>query len=247
MLSQALEKQATLVELRGREAHGYHFSLTDRGSTNKGGDYRYVTQGTLATGELIVIFTLLHRDPAPPEKPRVLELLADARHSAEAAPPRRDALQLRDLGQSYELSVPVSRLVMTIPKSAMGSAKRQRGASNHPRYFYFSGGGLNVSGWFEPASGFRGIKPFWEQETAVWEKRGLPPPVDTAFSRIGQWDTVIYDIAFPSGSNSHIRAHWVQAGTWIDIHLSLTANRPSAETRAQLTELLKRIAVRERN
>jgi hypothetical protein len=252
MLAQAEEKQAKLVELRGRQARGYHYSLADRTSANKGDDYKYLTQGSLMTGELLAIFTVLQREPVARDKALILQMLAEARHSAEAgAPrsdtPRADALQVKESGSAYELSVPVSRLVMTLPKGGMPGVARQRGGNDHPRYFYFSGGGLNVSGWFEPASGYNGLQPFWEEETATWRKRGLPPPVDTTFARIGKWDAVLYDIAFPVGTNSHIRAHWVEAGTWIDVHLSLTSNASSADNRGRLTELLKAIEVREKN
>lgn len=246
LLSRAVEKEATVTELRGKAALGHQFSLTDRSSTNGPGDYKYVTQGMLVTGELVTVFTLLHRDPAAREKAQVLQMLAEARHSSEAPPPRADALQIRDLAQGYELSVPASRLVMTIPKSAMPRATREPSPNGHPRYFYFVDGLLNVSGWFEPATEFAGIRSFWERETATWRKKGLPPPVETSFARIGKWDAVLYDVASPAGTNSHIRAHWVQAGTWIDVHLSVTTDRPSAENRSRLTELLKTIAVREK-
>jgi hypothetical protein len=247
MLPQAVEKEATLVELRGNDTYGYHYSLTDRSPTSDPGDYKYVTQGTLLSGELVTVFTFLHREPAPREKQQALKMLADSRHSGEAAPPREDALLVKDLEQSYELSVPVSRLVMRIPKSGMPRAQRQATRNNHPRYFYFVDGLLNVSGWFEPAGGFAGIRPFWERETETWRKRGLPAPVNTSFERIGNWEAVVYDIDTSARTNSHIRAHWVQAGTWIDIHLSVTSDRSSAETRARLTELLQAIEVRERD
>jgi hypothetical protein len=242
-----VEKEATLAELRGNDAYGYHYSLADRAPTSDPDDYKYVTQGTLLSGEMATIFTFLHRDAAPGEKRQVLQMLAGARHSKEAAQPRADALQVQDLEESYELSVPVSRLVMNIPKSGLPRARRPASPNSHPRYFYFVDGLLNVSGWFEPASGFTGIKPFWARETEAWRKRGLPAPVDTAFAKIGQWEAVIYDIASPGGTNSHVRAHWVQAGTWIDIHLSVTSDRSSRETRQRLTELLEAIQVRERN
>jgi hypothetical protein len=247
VLPRSVEPAATLVEFRGKGGYGYHYSLTDRSATSAPDDYKYLTQGMVLSGEVLTIFTYLHREPAPGEKQQVLQMLADLRHSKEADPPRADALQVRELEQSYELSVPVSRLVMTIPKSGMPRATRAPSPNNHPRYFYFVDGLLNVSGWFEPANGFRGIRPFWAEETENWRKLGLPAPVDTAFARIGSWDVVIYDHASAAGTNSHLRAHWVQAGTWIDIHLSLTAEAPSAQTRERLAQLLKAIEVREKN
>lgn len=35
-------------------------------------------------------------------------------------------------------------------------------------------------------------------------------PLDFAFSKVGTWDVVVYDMAIPAGMNSHVRAHWVQ-------------------------------------
>jgi len=49
----------------------------------------------------------------------------------------------------------------------------------------------------------------------------------------------------PVGSNSHVRAHWVQAGTWIDLHIS-TIQSASAESRNKLLEMLRSIEVREK-
>ena len=57
---------------------------------------------------------------------------------------------------------------------------------------------------------------------------------------------LLYDMALPGGSNSHLRAHWVQAGTWIDLHLSITSQRTSAENRALLKSVLKSIRVRQK-
>ena len=250
MLPKAVETEAPLLELRGKEAVGWYFALTDRTSPNTGSEYKYVVQGTVRTGELITVFTLLHRDPAIPEKEQVLRMLADAsfaRGAAVASAPRPDALQVASLDTSYELSVPVSRLVMTIPKGKLTRGPAAAG-NNHPRYFYFLDGVLQVSGWFEPAEKFRGVPSFWEGETRAWQSRGLPEPLNVSFGKVGEWDAVFYDMAMPGGtsSNTHIRAHWVQSGTWIDLHLSLTSPRPAAEARAELQSFLQTIQVREK-
>jgi hypothetical protein len=81
-LRQAVEKTAVLQELRGPQVQGYYYSLTDRAPGP--GEYKYVTQGTLLTGELMVIFTFLHRDLAMPEKSMVLAMLANATYAKTA-------------------------------------------------------------------------------------------------------------------------------------------------------------------
>jgi predicted Zn-dependent protease len=58
--SSAVEKNINIVELNGPSAHGYYFSLTDRAP--KPGEYKYLTQGHVRVGDLMVIFTILTND-----------------------------------------------------------------------------------------------------------------------------------------------------------------------------------------
>jgi hypothetical protein len=162
---------------------------------------------------------------------------------------KSESLEINEIKGNYELTVPVSRLVMTIPKNNLSQGENKRGGStDNPRYFYFEDKSLHliISGWFEPAHGFPGIKKFWEDETRTWKQRGQPNPTDVLFEKIGSWDAIAYDISLPVGNNSHIRAHWLQAGTWIDIHLSITTDRPSMENRAKLHAFLKNVQVNEK-
>jgi len=81
LLPQAVEKQATLVELHGKEANGYYFSLTDRGPATDPKDYKYATQGTLLVGDLLTVFTFLHRRADDPAKAEALRILSSARQA----------------------------------------------------------------------------------------------------------------------------------------------------------------------
>ena len=158
-------------------------------------------------------------------------------------------LKITQDAESYVLTVPVSRLVMTIPQ---GELQVQRGAisgaGNSPRYFYLEdqSGPLIVSGWFESADGFSDIQSFWRKETAAWKRKGLPKPRDVSFEHLGTWDAILYDIQAPDTTNTHIRAHWVQSGTWIDIHLSLTGPARQTGLREKLRGVLQSIRVTER-
>jgi hypothetical protein len=167
-----------------------------------------------------------------------------------AAPANTETIEISKREGAYELTVPVSRLIMTIPAGGFSQGKNTRGGSTeNPRYFYFEDTArhLIVSGWFESSEGYPGINAFWEDETRAWKSGGLPEPKDIVFTKIAGWDAIFYDISIPGKSNSHIRAHWLQAGTWIDIHLSMTSNRASAELRSALQSLLKTIQVKEKN
>jgi len=166
-----------------------------------------------------------------------------------AGPSKNETIQINELKESYELTVPVSQLIMVIPKDGLSQKKIASGGSaDNPRYFGFVNEalGLIISGWFESAQRFPGLQKSWDSDTKEWSRRGLPVPQGVAFVKISNWDAIVYDLRIPSGSNSHIRAHWLQADTWIDIHISMTSDRPSAESRAKLTALLKTIQVREK-
>jgi len=170
---------------------------------------------------------------------------------AETDPAR---LQITETSDAFELNVPVSKLIMSIPKAGLSPQKNsQGGGAASPRYFYFvdSSRNLIISGWFEPASAFKGIKEFWANETAAWKQHGLPEAKNVDFQKINGWDAIIYDIEMPEtlskGHNSHVRAHWVQAGTWIDVHISLTAERSNEELRKSAIDLLRALQVKEKN
>jgi hypothetical protein len=156
-------------------------------------------------------------------------------------------LKITEDATSYVLTVPISRLVMTIPKDGL---EVQRGASsgagNGPRYFSLKdpSGLLIVSGWFESADGFSDIQSFWRNETAPWKKKGLPQPRDVSFEHIGTWNAVLYDMTVLDATSANIRAHWVQSGTWIDVHLSLTGRQVGL--REKLRGVLQSIKVTER-
>ena len=48
------------------------------------------------------------------------------------------------------------------------------------------------------------------------------------------------------GRSSNVRAEWIQAGTWIDLHLSVTANQSEAAGRTTLRDFLGTLQVSER-
>ena len=76
--------------------------------------------------------------------------------------------------------------------------------------------------------------------------KGLPKPRNALFVKFDHWDAIVFDLDIQGVTNSHIRAHWLQAGTWIDIHLSITTDKSSDDARSQLEALLKTIAVTEK-
>lgn len=82
-LQQSIEKEVRLEELRGAQAIGYYYSLTDRAPVS--GEYRYLTQGIVVAGEMLTIFTILQREAAIAERGQLLQMLANATHAPSAA------------------------------------------------------------------------------------------------------------------------------------------------------------------
>jgi hypothetical protein len=81
MLSKAVEKEPTILELRGKQTSGYYFSLTDKEATGTAGDFRHVMQGIVITGAVTTAFTFLHQDSAVRSKEDVLRMLRAATYS----------------------------------------------------------------------------------------------------------------------------------------------------------------------
>jgi hypothetical protein len=163
--------------------------------------------------------------------------------------PKDQSIVVTEEAQSFVVTVPVSRLVMTIPKGDLKEVhERSGGATDSARYFSLKSKDpvLIVTGWFEPERMNSRIQDLWNGEVAAWKKHGDPEPKDVSFEKVGGWEAVVYDVAAGPLENSHIRASWVQAGTWIDVHLSLTTDRPTAERRQRLRDTLAAIQVAEK-
>lgn len=248
VLPNAVEAEAELVELKGKELAGYYFRLTDR--SPKPGELKHLTRGMLAGPKGVAVFTILHAEASMPERQQALAMLEGATQSRDEStrvPLAQDSIRVLGHRDRYDVWVPASRIYMALPRMKLAPKKSAFGGStDNPRYFFFEDEGFNVSGWFEPAGKFAGMRKFWTGETRAWSERGLPAPTNVVFKKIGGWDAVLYDNASPAGTSSHIRAHWVQSGTWIDLHLSLASSHSSNELRAALERFLKAVSVLER-
>jgi len=162
------------------------------------------------------------------------------------AAPADQTLAIRESDASYLLTVPVSRLVMAIPKGGLEIEKAAgSGSTASPRYFQFFDRkrGVVASGWFESAQSYGGFDAFWKGETDAWVKAHLPAPVHVSFAKRDGWETVSYDLEIPGGYNTHIRAEYVDQGTWIDLHISATTAASIESARESALGLLKSIRV----
>ncbi len=254
--AQVLDPEVTVQEMTGSTGIGFHYSATDR--TPNPGEFKRMNQGMLRVGDLLISFTILSQDASDPVNRAAMAMLEKAAHSirqtaapgTKESPVRPDALQITRTEQAYVLTVPASRLVMRIPLSGLSLTNSAIGGPiDNPRYFHFRDDTKQViiSGWVESDQAFPGLQKIWADEVTVSKKNGLADAQRVQFGRMGNWETIAYERAVPNFTNSHLHAHWVQAGTWIDLHVSLTASGSSQDARAKLESLLRAIVVSLKN
>ncbi len=170
-----------------------------------------------------------------------LPLMAD-----ETSP--EQSLVITATNDSIKLSVPVSRLELVLPRGELSNIDEIRsGASASPRYFLLMDPklGLIASGWFEPSKSYPGFGEFWKGEFAIMKKNRLIP-INPEVVEAGSWLTVAYELTAPGGINTNLRAHLIRAGTWIDLHISMTTEKPVKEAREGVLAFLKSVTVTER-
>ncbi len=258
---QSVERDLPTKELDGDNGNGFYFTATDRSLATSGhpsgpGDFKYLTMGLMRTGQVALAFTVMTNDGHEGVLKDVFDILRVAEHHpgkpasiAGGGTPPDQMLAIRQLPDAYELSIPVGRLQMTIPRGDFVVAEEPRvGAAASPRYFHLVDDkrGVVISGWFEPANSYRGFDRFWESESSALNKNStLPPMSNVALLKQDHWEVATYDVAIPRISNAHVRAEWVQAGTWIDLHVSATTSAPIADARDTALSVLRSIRVTE--
>ena len=161
--------------------------------------------------------------------------------------PEAQTLKVETSEGRFELSVGVSRLAMSIPRGGLEVLlDPASGATTSPRYFHLFDRThrIELSGWFESADGYPGFDPFWQDELAAWDKAGVARPSTWTPVNVDRWEGVLYDVG-TTPARAQVRAEWVESGTWIDLHLSVSTPHAIDEARASVLEILKAIRVRE--
>ena len=104
-----------------------------------------------------------------------------------------------------------------------------------------------VSGWFEPDREFPGVDARWKETLENARKVGIGEPGDVQFGKVGLWDVISYELHVANLTNTDLFAEYVQAGTWLELHLSIASTAAAAaDDRAKLVEFLKQVSVTEK-
>jgi hypothetical protein len=176
-------------------------------------------------------------------------LIAVSGAPAAGAESPSSSLVITSLDDTIELSVPVSRLSLTFPRGGLAEiSEAGSGATASARYFKFHDEirGLVVSGWFEPASSYVGFEKFWTGELLAMKKNGIPIKEGPELLEAAPWQAVAYDVEIPKGVQANVRAELISAGTWVDIHISVTGSGPPREAREQAVQFLRSIVAKEK-
>jgi hypothetical protein len=144
----------------------------------------------------------------------------------------------------FTFTVPQSRILVKISDPLL---LPDATASTKPNYFKLTRREplLIVSGWLEPAQSYKGLTAFWATESRSPAFAGPRAPIRVETLREGAWEVVAFDVSVPGAVQSNLRAERVEAGTWIDLHLSTIARdtSPSTKLRAELLAALRQVQV----
>ncbi|MDB6127107.1 MAG: hypothetical protein JWM35_1003, partial [Verrucomicrobia bacterium] len=220
------------------------------------GDYKMMRMGlAVLSPQAVALGTMQFDDPDKPPATEMLSLFSSIRFTSSGKAPEAaegsSVLKIKKVGDFYELSVPVSRLILKIPAQGLvHSTTRIGGSTDNPRYFELMRPSPNliVSGWFESGERHKGIKEFWAGESSALSRSGLPAPRNVEFLKLGSWDIVSYELRITDSdklANANLRAELVQAGTWIDLHLSVTGPLSAQDARDQMLAAVKTMIVTE--
>jgi hypothetical protein len=77
-LAESVEKDLNFREFKGKSGTGWYFTLTDKASHIKPGEYKYMTQGGIGVGHLLVMFTIFTNEEDSGYIPAALEMVAHA-------------------------------------------------------------------------------------------------------------------------------------------------------------------------
>jgi uncharacterized protein YbdZ (MbtH family) len=245
-LDQSVEKAFDPKPLTLSRGSGWVVQLTDAsllGKPAEPGKYKVMRSAlALLDDQVTLVATILFDDPSLPEVGTAMSLLSSLRFERGTT----DGQVSYTSGGPFTFTVPQSQVVVKVSDPSL---RLDDAASAGRNYFKLarSDPQLILSGWLEPASSYKGLEEFWQAESRSPAYAGALAPTRVEMLRNGPWEVVAFDVPVPGGGTSvHVRAERVQAGTWIDLHLSTTSAKSPTELRAELLAALRHVQVVEK-
>jgi len=228
----AVEKQIRVKELRSKDVQGYYFTATDRAP--KPGEFKYMDQGIVLTGNMMMTFTILTNDGQSGVTRSALTMIKQIGHD-------RNIVSYLSKGEGrYRIAVPLSGRFIQFP-AADYRVKLEDDA--RPYYMFTSRGGVAVSFNFErirKCNSSEACRDYLRDRM----KSGGPAKEGWSSSKLG--DVFISEYTIPSLEGVPIRqhnlnAHYIVGDVWIDMHLSKT--QYSDSDRKLFTDFVRSVSV----
>lgn len=206
--AQAVEETIPVEEIKGPSCHGYKFSATDRAP--EPGGFKYMTQGMLRVGELLVTFTILTNDG---QEKIAADALAALRTMVQA--PATQPTRIPIPGAGWEIRFESPKL--SAPEES-GKAPVYTFRANADRF--------NISLFVEPPQGAGSTHEACYQH--YWRKASRNSDIiekSVTLSPGKKYYRVQYDcnVAGMGLRMRHVNYYFVFQGKWVDVHISIIA------------------------
>jgi len=159
---------------------------------------------------------------------------------------RAQPVKIKTNKQGVTIGNAVSKVKIFIPSGNLKVVKeRFGGGQNSPGYFLFTDtkSPLMLSGWLEPAERFKHA-----DINELWALLSSEIPLElqnTESKKIGDWDVFLFDLPIPikTACSANIQASLLREDVWINLHISITAEKSCESLRDELAGYLKTIQI----
>ncbi len=114
LLPTAEETKLELHGLRGPVCWGYYFSLTDKAP--KSGEYKYLTQGSLGVGDLLISFTILTHEKESAVKKDAINMLRSSRQDTSVI--QKAPASKNEIVKRYRCGMPNFKMIVVLGAAA---------------------------------------------------------------------------------------------------------------------------------
>jgi hypothetical protein len=236
---QSVEKKADLKPLKGAQAEGFYFTVTDPAPGP--GDFLVMRQGAVAVGGAWVTFTVLFNKGAEREADDATTTVAAMTYGKRLQP--LPASGIEQTATELRLGIPSTKPVISIPPEDWKVDEQKRNATGGVYYLLTSVKRRLVFSVF--------IEKKFECKTAdECLASALKNPMarnakDVQKGAEGPFKIAHYFLDQPGGmpvAQANVLASTMADGLWFDVHLSMT--EPRRPDMALLLDFLKLIAVK---
>lgn len=224
----SVEQELPLIELEGPHCRGFYFSATDRTVDEPSmEDFKYVEQGAVVTGPVMVTFTVLTNLQDDPQRRAAIEVIRSSRWGPPEMP-------VQDEHGTVRLPYPGKDWALLIDLPGFDLEPLMRGSEG--RSIQLAGSNVvrevTLTLFLEPAeSGWSAV----EYRDHLIERLSKYPPEERKVRRWERDDVAFLQYRIAVINQTHRNAEMVRDGVWVDVHLS------KLDFRAKDRELFDRI------